>query len=282
MNIITNPSELYLYAQKQHQAGQKIALVPTMGYFHKGHEDLMQYGRSLGDILIISLFVNPTQFGPTEDLDCYPRDPKRDSQIAENHGCDVLFMPEPSSMYDPHFATWVEVPEMAKLLCGAARPIHFRGVCTVLMKLFNLSQADFAVFGEKDWQQQAIVKRMVKDLNVPISIHTRPTVRELDGLALSSRNVYLSKEERAQAPYIYAGLKKAKELVAQGEKRPQIIRELTLEAWGKQIPQGRLDYLTIVDPESLETLNVIEDRALMACAIRLGSTRLIDNILLTA
>ncbi|MBQ7739185.1 MAG: pantoate--beta-alanine ligase [Desulfovibrionaceae bacterium] len=282
MNVITTPADLRLCAQEAHAKGQTIALVPTMGYFHAGHEDLIRHGRSIADLLIVSLFVNPTQFGPAEDLDRYPRDHERDSQIAKNLGCDVLFMPDPPDMYPKDFATWVEVPSMSKLLCGAARPIHFRGVCTVLTKLFNLSAADFAVFGEKDWQQQAIVKRMVKDLNIPINIQTRPTVRESDGLALSSRNVYLSKEERLQAPNIYAGLKWAQNLVSQGERNVEIIRSGLLNRWASQIPLGRLDYLTVVDPASLTPISTIEGPAVMACAIRLGTTRLIDNIMLNA
>ena len=170
---------------------------------------------------------------------------------------------------------------MAKGLCGAARPIHFRGVCTVLMKLFHISLANYAVFGAKDWQQQAIVRRMVADLDMDIAIHTRPTVRESDGLALSSRNVYLNSDERAQAPYIYQGLSWAKEEVKKGQKNVALLREGVLARWAKQIPAGRLDYLSVVDPDSLEPLTTINGSALMACAISLGQTRLIDNILLS-
>ena len=280
MNVITTPADLRILAQETHAKKQTICLVPTMGYFHAGHADLIKHGRTLADLLIVSLFVNPTQFGPNEDLECYPRDHKRDSQIAEELGCDVLFMPEPAQIYPQNFATWVEVPTMSKLLCGAARPIHFRGVCTVLVKLFNLSAADYAVFGQKDWQQQAIVKRMVQDLNLPVTIETRPTVREADGLALSSRNVYLSSDERKQAPNIYAGLKWAQGLVQQGERSVEYIRTGLLNRWATQIPLGRLDYLTVVNPDTLETISTIDGPAVMACAIRLGKTRLIDNIAL--
>ena len=251
-----------------------------MGYYHAGHEDLMQYGRTLADKLVVSLFVNPTQFGPAEDLENYPKDHERDSRIAESHGCDVLFLPDAADMYTADHATWVEVPKMTKILCGLSRPIHFRGVCTVVLKLFNLTQADYAVFGEKDWQQQAILKKMVEDLNVPVTIKTRATVRETDGLALSSRNVYLTAEERKQAPAIYAGLCAARTLVKKGERNAKKIKDLVLQKWAVDIPLGRLDYLNIVDPYNLENVEYLEQDALMACAVRLGKARLIDNILL--
>ena len=199
MQILTDPQELAAQCRAWHAQGEDIALVPTMGYYHAGHEDLMIHARGLAKRLVVSLFVNPAQFGPGEDLEAYPRDAKRDAAIAESRGADVLFMPEPGSMYAPDHATWVEVPELAKGLCGQSRPIHFRGVCTVVLKLFMLTRADVAVFGQKDWQQQAVIRRMVRDLNVPTRIEARPTVREADGLALSSRNVYMTAAERAQA-----------------------------------------------------------------------------------
>ncbi|MBR3664359.1 MAG: pantoate--beta-alanine ligase [Desulfovibrio sp.] len=282
MQIIKTLSELSELCRSFHQAQQSICLVPTMGYYHAGHEDLMQYGRTLADKLVVSLFVNPTQFGPAEDLENYPKDHERDSRIAESHGCDVLFLPDAADMYTADHATWVEVPKMTKILCGLSRPIHFRGVCTVVLKLFNLTQADYAVFGEKDWQQQAILKKMVEDLNVPVTIKTRATVREADGLALSSRNVYLTAEERKQAPAIYAGLCAARTLVKKGERNAKKIKDLVLQKWAVDIPLGRLDYLNIVDPYNLENVEYLEQDALMACAVRLGKARLIDNILLPA
>lgn len=278
MQILTTIAEIEAFRNACKKNQQSICLVPTMGYYHEGHKALMRLGRTCADKLVVSLFVNPTQFGPTEDLASYPRDPKRDSEIAESLGCDVLFMPEPSEMYSPNHATWVEVPEMSKTLCGISRPIHFRGVCTVVLKLFHLTGCDIAIFGEKDWQQQAILKQMVKDLNVPVEIRTNPTVREEDGLALSSRNVYLTQEERAQAPSLYAGLTYVRSLVEQGETHIQILRDALLERWSKQIPLARLDYLTFVHPETLQTLDKIDGPALLACAIRLGKARLIDNI----
>lgn len=280
MQILTSPEELTAQCKAWHLAGERIALVPTMGYYHQGHEDLISYGRSLAQRLVVSLFVNPTQFGPGEDLNTYPRDTERDTSVAARHGADVLFMPDPGSMYAPDHATWVEVPELSKGLCGQSRPVHFRGVCTVVLKLFMLTQADMAVFGQKDWQQQAILRRMVRDLNVPVRIETRETVREPDGLALSSRNVYLTPEERAQAPEIRQGLLYARKLAQEGETSVSLLREAVLRRWAERLPLGRLDYLSIVHPESMEPLAEINGPALMACAVRMGNARLIDNILL--
>ncbi|WP_297671853.1 pantoate--beta-alanine ligase [uncultured Desulfovibrio sp.] len=280
MQIFTSPQELAAQCRAWHAAGEDIALVPTMGYYHAGHEDLMAHGRTLARRLVVSLFVNPAQFGPGEDLEAYPRDAERDSAIAARHGADALFMPEPASMYAPDHATWVEVPELAKGLCGASRPVHFRGVCTVVLKLFLLTQADVAVFGQKDWQQQAILRRMARDLNVPVRIETRETVREPDGLALSSRNVYLTPEERAQAPEIRKGLLYAQKLAREGETGVNLLREAVLRRWAERLPLGRLDYLSIVHPESLAPLDDVTGPALMACAVRMGRARLIDNILL--
>ncbi|MBE6442209.1 MAG: pantoate--beta-alanine ligase [Desulfovibrio desulfuricans] len=280
MQIFTSPQELAAQCRAWHAAGEDIALVPTMGYYHAGHEDLMAHGRTLARRLVVSLFVNPAQFGPGEDLEAYPRDAERDSVIAARHGADALFMPEPASMYAPDHATWVEVPELAKGLCGASRPVHFRGVCTVVLKLFLLTQADVAVFGQKDWQQQAILRRMARDLNVPVRIETRETVREPDGLALSSRNVYLTPEERAQAPEIRKGLLYAQKLAREGETGVNLLREAVLRRWAERLPLGRLDYLSIVHPESLAPLDDVTGPALMACAVRMGRARLIDNILL--
>ena len=280
MQILTTPQELAAQCRAWHAQGEDVALVPTMGYYHAGHEDLMVHARGLAKRLVVSLFVNPAQFGPGEDLEAYPRDAERDAAIAERRGADVLFMPEPGSMYAPDHATWVEVPELAKGLCGQSRPIHFRGVCTVVLKLFLLTRADVAVFGQKDWQQQAIIRRMVRDLNLSTRIEARPTVREADGLALSSRNVYMTAEERAQAPEIRAALLYAQKLAREGETSAALLREAVLRRWSERLPLGRLDYLSIVHPESMAPLGAVDGPALMACAVRMGKARLIDNILL--
>lgn len=280
MQILVTPQDLAAQCRLWHAQGEDVALVPTMGYYHAGHEDLMTHARGLAKRLVVSLFVNPAQFGPGEDLEAYPRDAERDAAIAASHGADVLFMPEPGSMYAPDHATWVEVPELAKGLCGQSRPIHFRGVCTVVLKLFLLTQAEVAVFGQKDWQQQAIIRRMARDLNVGTRIETRPTTREADGLALSSRNVYMTAEERAQAPEIRAALLYAQKLTQEGEKSAALLREAVLRRWAERLPLGRLDYLSIVHPESMAPLSTVNGPALMACAVRMGKARLIDNILL--
>ena len=280
MQILTNPQELAAQCKAWHKAGDDIALVPTMGYYHQGHEDLMAYARTQAKRLVVSLFVNPTQFGPGEDLDAYPRNPERDAEVARSQGADALFMPEPGAMYHPDHGTWVEVPELSHGLCGLSRPVHFRGVCTVVLKLFMLTGAEVAVFGQKDWQQQAILRRMVRDLDVPVRIETRETVREADGLALSSRNVYLSADERARAPEIRKALLFAQKLAHSGETSVKLLREAVLRRWAEFLPMGRLDYLSIVHPESMTPLTEVTGPALMACAVRLGKARLIDNILL--
>lgn len=280
MQIFTNPQVLAAQCKAWHRAGDDIALVPTMGYYHQGHEDLMAFARTQAKRLVVSLFVNPTQFGPGEDLEAYPRNAERDADIARSHGADALFMPQPETMYAQDHATWVEVPELSRGLCGLTRPVHFRGVCTVVLKLFMLTGADVAVFGQKDWQQQAILRRMVRDLDVPVRIETRETVREADGLALSSRNVYLSQDERAHAPEIRKALLYAQKLAQSGETSVKLLREAVLRRWAEFLPMGRLDYLSIVHPESMAPLTEVTGPALMACAVRIGKARLIDNILL--
>lgn len=281
MLILDNPAALREKCKEWHQTDETIALVPTMGYYHAGHAALIQAGRKLANNLVVSLFVNPAQFGPGEDLAQYPRDLERDAAIAEENGADILFAPAPEAMYRAAHATWVEVPEMGKRLCGQSRPTHFRGVCTIVLKLLMLTQADFAIFGEKDWQQQAILKRMVSDLDIGTELVTVPTVREADGLAMSSRNVYLTEDERRQAPHIRQGLERAKAIAISGETDVRILRQAVLAYWAKHLPTARLDYLSIVDPDTLDNIDNIAGTALMACAVRLGKARLIDNLLLS-
>lgn len=282
MQVIHEPSALQTLCLGWRRQGLTIALVPTMGYYHEGHASLIKYARSVADKVVVSLFVNPAQFGPNEDLEAYPRDFERDSALVRELGGDLLYAPTPEQMYEPDHATWVEVPELANTLCGVTRPIHFRGVCTVVLKLFMLSQAQIAVFGEKDWQQLAILKRMVRDLNVPIKLVGQPIVREADGLALSSRNVYLTPEERAQAPQIHQSLVAAAEAVAHGERDANRVIEGIRTYLKAHLPCGEEDYISIVHPERLTPLAHITDTALCAVAIRVGKARLIDNILLKA
>jgi pantoate--beta-alanine ligase len=231
---------------------------------------------------VASVFVNPTQFGPGEDLDAYPRDLERDAALAATAGVDVLFAPTPQSMYAPEAATWVEVPELARYLCGASRPTHFRGVCTVVAKLFLLVQPAVAVFGEKDWQQLAILRRMTADLGFPVEIVGGPIVREADGLALSSRNVYLSPEERAQAIHINKGLELAAAMVAAGEADPAVVLARVRGYFASYLPDGTVDYLSCVHPARLYSLERIDGPALFAAAVKFSRARLIDNRLVDA
>lgn len=247
MQIIHSPEALHSVCTEWRRQGLKTALVPTMGYYHAGHASLISYARSVADKVIVSLFVNPTQFGPNEDLEAYPRDFEKDSALVRELGGDVLYAPEPENMYAPDHATWVEVPALANTLCGLSRPIHFRGVCTVVLKLFMLAQPSLAVFGEKDWQQLAIIKKMVSDLNVPVEVVGRPIVREADGLALSSRNVYLTPEERAQAPQIRKSLEMAAGLAAGGNATPPESLRPSVAIW----PSISLQVRRITSPSSI-------------------------------
>ena len=280
MQIINTLSEISALCAQWRAQGQRVALVPTMGYYHAGHQSLMAHARQQADKVVVSLFVNPSQFAPGEDLAAYPRDLERDAAIAQSLGVDAVFAPASEAMYAPDHATWVEVPELSKVLCGVSRPTHFRGVCTVVLKLFLLMQPHLAVFGQKDWQQLAVIRRMVRDLNVPVEVVGRPIVREDDGLALSSRNVYLTPEERSQAPQIQRALQRARDMVQQGEKSVPILQQMVLRRWSERLPLGRLDYLHVVDADTLSPLETVTDNALMACAVRMGKARLIDNILL--
>ncbi len=260
--------------------GAHLGLVPTMGYLHDGHKSLMQYARDRADKLVASVFVNPIQFGPNEDLSRYPRDFDHDVACAQAAGVDVLFAPKPEDMYDAGSPVWVDVPEMATRLCGKTRPTHFRGVTTVVTKLFMLAAPNFAVFGEKDWQQLQILHRMVEALNIPVELHGCPIVREADGLALSSRNVFLSKDERLQAVFIHKGMEQAAARIAAGETNVSCLIEETREYFEKNMPLGRIDYLEVFHPFSLQPLTVIDGPARMAAALFFEKARLIDNMAL--
>jgi pantoate--beta-alanine ligase len=252
-----------------------------MGFFHQGHASLMQKAAKLADVVVVSIFVNPAQFGPREDLVSYPRDPERDRAIALANKVDAIFMPGVELMYPAGFDTWVESPSLSKRLCGLTRPTHFRGVCTVVLKLFNLVQPDLAVFGEKDWQQLTVIRRMVSDLNVDIRIEGGPLVREADGLALSSRNSYLTGEERALAPALYQGLREACRLYQEGEKNAAALRKAVLDYWEEKFSRGKVDYLQILDGPTLEEVRTADSRSRAVTAVYLGKTRLIDNVLLS-
>ncbi|MBW1917129.1 MAG: pantoate--beta-alanine ligase [Deltaproteobacteria bacterium] len=279
VEIIRSPQDMQDQALKWRTAGQRIVLVPTMGFFHQGHLSLMEYGRTVGDRLVVSLFVNPTQFGPNEDLEQYPRDEARDCELARQVGVDVLFAPEPQSMYPPGYQTYVTVEQLTQGLCGAFRPTHFRGVTTVVLKLFNLVQPHIAVFGEKDYQQLVTIQRMVVDLNLPLAVVGRPIVREPDGLAMSSRNRYLTLEERQSALCLYKAGRGAQELVANGEVRRDRLMA-TVSQMLNHSPGTVVDYVSLVEPSTLAEVDIIQGAARLAMAVRIGRTRLIDNFLL--
>lgn len=256
--------------------GFSVGLVPTMGYLHPGHISLIERARKENDMVIVSIFVNPIQFGPNEDLDKYPRDMAHDKEACEKAGADLIFAPEASEMYPSENLAFIDIKELSDGLCGAKRPGHFRGVCTVVSKLFNIFLPDRAYFGQKDAQQLAIIRRMVKDLNFGTSIVSCPIVREPDGLAMSSRNLYLSPEERKAALSLSRSLNEAKQLMAKGEKDVLKIRE-TIVAGISSEPLARIDYVEIVDAEDLKAVERADRPVLAAVAVYIGKTRLIDN-----
>jgi pantoate--beta-alanine ligase len=258
--------------------GKRIGFVPTMGFLHEGHLSLMRIARKRCDVLVASIFVNPTQFAPDEDLEAYPRDFARDERLCEGEGVDIVFYPEPGNMYSADVSVWVDEESLSGGLCGAARPGHFRGVCSVVAKLFNLVQPDVAVFGEKDAQQLRIIERMVRDLNFPVEIIRGPIVREADGLAMSSRNKYLSETERTEAVCLSRSLKKAKELFGSGERGADELKA----AIRRQIERtsGEVDYIELVDDETLSPVATVDRPVLIALAVRFAGARLIDSAVL--
>ena len=280
MQIITDPQLFQSTCLELKRQGASLALVPTMGALHDGHKSLLLAGRNLADKLVLTIFVNPTQFGPREDFASYPRDLERDCALARACGTDIVFAPDSQAMYAPNHATWVEVPELAQTLCGATRPGHFRGVCTVVLKLFNLARPDIALFGEKDRQQLCIIKKMAADLNLNLEVRGCPTVREADGLALSSRNQRLSAEERRQAAHIIKGLRLAESLRKAGETSAAKLKSAVLAYWQEHMPGGAVDYLDFVHPDNLATLETLAGTTLAATAVKFSQVRLIDNILM--
>ena len=259
---------------------KRIGFVPTMGYLHEGHMSLIKKAKELGDIVVASIFVNPIQFGPQEDLAKYPRDFKRDTSLLEKEKTDIIFHPFTEEMYFHDFSTYVEVKELQDFLCGKTRAGHFVGVATVVTKLFNIVKPHFAVFGQKDFQQLVIIEKIVRDLNMDIEIIGHPTVREKDGLAMSSRNTYLSKSERDKALLISASLKKAEKLFLEGERKAAILKK-EVEGVLRQKEGVNIEYIDICNAHTLEGLDTIKNRAVLAIACRIGKTRLIDNTILT-
>ncbi len=277
--VIRAPAEMRARAEDQRRDGRRIAVVPTMGYLHEGHLALLRAGRARSDLLVMTLFVNPTQFGPNEDLARYPRDEAGDIDKARVNGVDLVFAPDAAAMYPGGYQTTVEVRELAAPLCGASRPGHFAGVASVVSKLFHLTQPHLAVFGQKDFQQLAIIRRMVRDLDFGIEIIAVPIVREPDGLALSSRNAYLGPDERRQALALSRGLRAAEAIFAAGERREA---ELVAAARRELLsaPLARVDYVELRDAESLRSIEKVDAPAVLALAVFFGKTRLIDNTVL--
>lgn len=277
--ILRTIAETKDYLNKARKAKKTIGLVPTMGFLHKGHLTLMEEARKKCDLVIASIFVNPLQFGVGEDFEEYPRDLTKDVELAKGVGVEAIFAPEVKEMYPKGYATFVDLEKVTEPLCGRSRPGHFRGVATVVTKLFNIIQPDFAYFGQKDAQQVMVIRTMATDLNMNLEIVTVPIVREEDGLAMSSRNVYLNPQERQQAVVLYQSLQKAKEAVIAGESNPEKVINI-LEDLIKSKPLAQLEYAEILSLPDLANLTVIQGQILLALAVRFGKTRLIDNMLL--
>ncbi len=279
MEVIESIQMMADYSQNLRAKGHTIVLVPTMGFLHKGHLALMEAAKAHGDKIIVSIFVNPAQFGPNEDLDTYPRDMERDLDLCRDMGVSVVFTPAAEKLYPQDFQTYVELTRLPLHLCGLSRPGFFRGVTTVVSKLFHIICPHTAMFGEKDFQQLVVIRQMVKDMCMPIKIVGVPIVREADGLAMSSRNAYLGPEQRADALLLSKSLANAQKMVSQGEKN---VREIIRQT--KQIllscPDMRIDYVSVCDPDSLDDIEQIHRPALLALAAILGKTRLIDNCML--
>ena len=278
MQIVKTIEEVRAIVRSWREAGLSVGLVPTMGFLHEGHQSLIARSVADNDRTVVSVFVNPIQFGPTEDLEAYPRDIERDKALVEDTGGDLIFNPEPEEMYPPHFTTFVDTTETTELLCGARRAGHFRGVCTVVSKLFNIVGPDRAYFGQKDAQQLATVRRFVRDLNFNIEIVACPIVREEDGLAKSSRNTYLSTEERKAALVLSRSLRQAQAAVENGERRAKVVVDIIADCL-KQEPLARVDYIEVVDLDNVQRVEKIEENTLVAIAVYIGKTRLIDNFI---
>jgi pantoate--beta-alanine ligase len=274
--VIKSKKDMQSYSDSLRLQGKKIAFVPTMGYFHKGHLALMKEAKKMADCVVVSIYVNPTQFGPKEDLSKYPRDFDRDLKMAESVNTDVIFYPPDKEMYPDNYQTYINVERVTQNLCGISRQGHFRGVTTICLKLFNIVKPHFAIFGKKDFQQYIAIKRMVTDLNLDLQIIGLPTVREADGLAMSSRNIYLKGTERSSALTLVGGLKLAQSIYSSGERKSKtIITEV--EKLIKSVDYTDIDYIKICDATTLEDVDEIQSQAVIALAVKIGATRLIDN-----
>ena len=278
MVILKKIDEVRAQVKEWKKQGLTVGLVPTMGYLHEGHQSLIKKSVEQNDRTVVSVFVNPIQFGPNEDLESYPRDLEADAKLCESTGADIIFNPEPEEMYADGFVSFINMTGLPNALCGLTRPIHFKGVCTVVGKLFNIVTPDRAYFGQKDAQQLAIIMRMVKDLNFDIEIVGCPIIREADGLAKSSRNTYLSADERQAALVLSRSLKIGKQLVDAGEKSAQAVKDAIIAEINKE-PLAKIDYVDVVDFETITPVDEIKGTTLVAIAVYIGKTRLIDNFI---
>ena len=279
MKVVKTIKQVRQIIALQKKRGKRIGFVPTMGALHEGHLSLIRLAKKHSDFVVVSIFVNPTQFGPKEDYNKYPRNLKKDAALCQSAGADLIFSPSPEEIYPKGFSTYVNVEGLTEGLCGASRPGHFRGVATVVSKLFNIVQSDAAVFGQKDAQQLAVIRRMTKDLDLPVKIIGAPIVRERDGLAMSSRNRYLSLEERQQAVALNGALLKAKQMAKSGQLKADSIKREMVKLLKRDAPLGKIDYIEIVDKDALEKINkIVVKKTLIALAIKFPSARLIDNI----
>lgn len=279
MRIIQSIKEMSTFSQELHRRGKTIGFVPTMGALHKGHLSLIRRAHKENDIVAVSIFVNPLQFGPKEDYRRYPRNLRLDAQLCKRAGADVIFSPRAQQMYPGNYKTYVMVEGLSDILCGKFRPGHFKGVATVVAKLFNIVNPDTAYFGQKDAQQAIIIKKLVSDLNIPVQIKVMPTVRERDGLAMSSRNIYLNKDERGDAKVLYQSLILAKNLIRQGETAPLFVIRKIRELIHKK-KSASIQYISIVDAKDLQPVEKIRGKVLIALSVWIGKTRLIDNIII--
>lgn len=280
MKVVGTIKEVRTLVKEWKKNGESVGFVPTMGYLHEGHGSLITKARENNDKVVVSIFVNPMQFGPSEDLESYPRDLEKDSKFCESLGADLIFHPEPEEMYHDDFSSYVDMSVLTEELCGLSRPVHFRGVCTVVNKLFNIVQPDNAYFGEKDAQQLAIIKHMVQDLNMDVNVVGCPIVREEDGLAKSSRNTYLSPEERKAALILSKTIELAKKLIAEGEKDADVV-VAKMKANIETEPMAKIDYVKAVNGLTMQQQKEIKAPMLIAMAVYIGKTRLIDNAIIS-
>ena len=278
MEVIQRILQMKELSRKARSEGKVIGFVPTMGFLHDGHLSLVREARKMADVVVVSIFVNPAQFGPSEDFEKYPRDVTRDAELLASEKVDYMFLPKTEEMYPANYSTYVKVRDLSAKMCGVSRPVHFEGVTTVVLKLFHIVDPHFAFFGQKDAQQMIIIRRMVADLNMDVEIVRLPIAREADGLAISSRNIYLSEEERKAAPVLNRSLEHAKKRIEEGERKPKILLKEMREIIESE-PLAQIDYISITDMVELKELKTLKGKILIALAANFGTTRLIDNII---